>query len=343
MMSQRHLRLHRSLQDKHPPSPDYVPGPEHPPSPDYVPEPEYLEYLVPSDDERKTLRRIPPIILLRDDDNDDDEEEASEEDEDEEEVHLTMSDSAAPTPSPPRSPQTKVPFSQTRLCRAQKTVRLEPPIAASTEALIAKYATAPTLPSPPPSPLSPWSSPLPQIPSPPLHVLSPPLPLPSPPTHTSPTYADAPLGYRATMIQWRAASPSTHHPSEIPSPPFLLPSTSHRDDIPEVNMLLRKRAYFTALASRFEVGASSSATTARQTGHTLAYRSDDRWGEVNERVTDLAITQRQEAQELYVLCEDAQDDRALLRAQVSLLTREWRYFLSIDYSYKREAADARRE
>ncbi|GJY77537.1 hypothetical protein Tco_0483338 [Tanacetum coccineum] len=46
--------------------------------------------------------------------------------------------------------------------------------------------------------------------------------------------------------------------------------------------------------------------------------------EVNERVTDLAITQRQEAQELYVCCEDAQDDRALLRAQVSLLKREWR-------------------
>ncbi|GJY88314.1 hypothetical protein Tco_0502942, partial [Tanacetum coccineum] len=38
----------------HPPSPDYVPGPEHPHSSvevPYVPEPEYPEYLVPSDDE----------------------------------------------------------------------------------------------------------------------------------------------------------------------------------------------------------------------------------------------------------------------------------------------------
>ncbi|GKF83275.1 hypothetical protein Tco_0244931, partial [Tanacetum coccineum] len=38
----------------HPPSPDYVPGPEHPPSPieiPFVPEPEYPEYLVPSKDE----------------------------------------------------------------------------------------------------------------------------------------------------------------------------------------------------------------------------------------------------------------------------------------------------
>ncbi|GJS74403.1 putative ribonuclease H-like domain-containing protein [Tanacetum coccineum] len=65
-------------------------------------------------------------------------------------------------------------------------------------------------------------------------------------------------------------------------------------------------------------------------------------GEVNERVTDLAITQRREAHELQVRCEDAQDDRALLRAQFSLLTRERRYFRSMASSYEREAADARR-
>ncbi|GKC11268.1 hypothetical protein Tco_1008050 [Tanacetum coccineum] len=49
------------------------------------------------------------------------------------------------------------------------------------------------LPTPPPSPLTQLSSPLPHIPS-------PPLPLPSPPTHTSPTYVEAPLGYRAVGI-----------------------------------------------------------------------------------------------------------------------------------------------
>nr|GFC73129.1 hypothetical protein [Tanacetum cinerariifolium] len=48
-------------------------------------------------------------------------------------------------------------------------------------------------------------------------------------------------------------------------------------------------------------------------------------GEVNERVTDLAISQRQNAQELYVHCKDEQDDRALLRAQVSLVARERRF------------------
>ncbi|GJU22964.1 hypothetical protein Tco_1156306 [Tanacetum coccineum] len=100
---------------------------------------------------------------------------------------------------------------------------------------------------------------------------------------------------------------------------MLLPSTNHRDDILEADMPLQKRARFTALASRFEVGESLSADAARQTGHTLAHRvyygfvdivdasirdSKDRVmtavGEVNKWVTDLATTQRQDAQELYV-------------------------------------------
>ncbi|GKD14852.1 hypothetical protein Tco_1199259 [Tanacetum coccineum] len=62
-------------------------------------------------------------------------------------------------------------------------------------------------------------------------------------------------------------------------------------------------------------------------------------GEVNEMVTDLATHQRQETNELQVRCKDAQDDRALLRAQVYLLTRERRYFCSMASSYKREVAD----
>nr|GFA72014.1 hypothetical protein [Tanacetum cinerariifolium]GFA72024.1 hypothetical protein [Tanacetum cinerariifolium] len=108
-------------------------------------------------------------------DNDDDEEEeeeedeeASKEDEDEKVEYLALVDSAAPTPSAPRSPQTKVPFSETRICRVRKTVRLSPPMVAFTEALIAEFSSAHTPPSPPPSLLSSWSSPLLQIPSPPL-------------------------------------------------------------------------------------------------------------------------------------------------------------------------------
>ncbi|GKD51653.1 hypothetical protein Tco_1280629, partial [Tanacetum coccineum] len=150
-----------------------------------------------------------------DDTDDEDEEPFEDEDDDEEEEHLALPDSSTIPAIDP-----------TRLCRARKTVRLEPPTSPSMEARIVEYADAPTPPSPPPSLLSPWSSLLPHIPLPPLPVSSPPLPLPSPP-----------LGYRAARIQMRAASP-----------PLLLPSTSHRTDTPEAEMPPRKRACFTTPA-----------------------------------------------------------------------------------------------
>ncbi|GJV25996.1 hypothetical protein Tco_1378691 [Tanacetum coccineum] len=119
--------------------------------------------------------------LSDDDDDDDDTDNEGEEpfkdeyDDKEEEEHLVLADSfvvpvvnfvpsagdtkafetdeSAPTP---RSPQIRIPFAQTRLRRARKTVRLKPPMSPSMEARIAEYAAAPALPSPPPSLLSPW-------------------------------------------------------------------------------------------------------------------------------------------------------------------------------------------
>nr|GEY23133.1 hypothetical protein [Tanacetum cinerariifolium] len=131
------------------------------------------------------------------------------------------------------------------------------------------------IPSPPPSPLSIWSSPLPQIPSPPLPV-SPPFPVSSPPLPASPTY---PLGYSAAMIWLRAKTPSTSHPLPsgtppsgtppllpiplpTPSPPLTLPSMSHRADVLEVTLPPRKRMCI-ALGLRYKVGESSFAAAAR--------------------------------------------------------------------------------
>ncbi|GJU72722.1 hypothetical protein Tco_1264127 [Tanacetum coccineum] len=91
-----------------------------------------------------------------DDDDTDDEDEENFEDEDD------------------KSPQTKVPFAQTRLCRARKTVRLEPPMSPSMESHIVEYAAAPAPPLPPPPsslhlpPPIPTSLPLPSLPVPPL-------------------------------------------------------------------------------------------------------------------------------------------------------------------------------
>ncbi|GKB27527.1 hypothetical protein Tco_0866928 [Tanacetum coccineum] len=171
-------------------------------------------------------------------------------------------------------------------------------MAASTKALITEFASAPTPPSPPPSLLSPC-----------------------------PTYADVPLGYKAAMIRLRAASPPL-----VPSPPLLLPSTAHRDYIPEADILLWKRDHFFAPASGFEVGESSAAiVVTRQAGHALTSRVD--YGFID--TIDAIIR----AFESRAMTADGQDDRDLMRAQISLLTRERQYFRSMASSYEREEGD----
>ncbi|GJS76845.1 hypothetical protein Tco_0726726 [Tanacetum coccineum] len=113
-------------------------------------------------------------------------------------IKAFKTDESAPTP---RSPQTRVLFSQTRLRRARKTVRLEPPTSASIEARIAEHAAAPIPP-------------------------------------TSPAYDQAPLGHRAAMIRMR-------------------------DDIPEEDMLPRRRFVLTAPLPGCDVAESSAAAAAR--------------------------------------------------------------------------------
>ncbi|GKB12896.1 putative reverse transcriptase domain-containing protein [Tanacetum coccineum] len=228
---------------EHPPSPDYIPGPEHPPSPVYVPyvlEPAYPEFMPPEDDVFPAeVQPLPAVVSPttdspgyitesdpeedpeedlagyptdRDDEEDekysredaDDEEEDEGEDEEEEE-HPTPADSVPPP--------------QTSTRGARMTVRPQPLMAASTEALIAVVAAILPLPSPPPLPLTSYSLPLPQIPS-------PPFPVPSPPT-TSPTYTEAPLGYKAVGIWLRTVSPPPlplSSPLPLP-PPIILPRT----------------------------------------------------------------------------------------------------------------------
>ncbi|GJX44914.1 hypothetical protein Tco_0261590 [Tanacetum coccineum] len=129
-----------------------------------------------------------------DDDTDDEDEEPTEDEEEEEEEHLAPADaSTAPVVDPvpsardteafetnesaptPRSPQTKVPFSQTCLRRAQKTIILEPPMSASMEARIVEHVAAPIPP-------------------------------------TSSAYDQAPLGHRAAMIHMKDDIPEEDMP-----------------------------------------------------------------------------------------------------------------------------------
>ncbi|GJX67596.1 hypothetical protein Tco_0303323 [Tanacetum coccineum] len=262
-----------------PPSPDYVPGPEHPPSPDYVPGPEHPPSPVedleedPKEDHADYLAGggdddDEPSDDDDDDTNDEDKEPFEDEDDDEEEEeHLVPTDpSVVPVVDPvlsagdtgafemdesapiPRSPQTKVPFAQTRLRRARKTVRLEPPMSPSMEARIAEYVAAPT----PPSLLSPWSPPLPHFPSPPLPPPPSSLHLP-PPVPTS-----LPL-------------PSSPLPS-LPASLFIPPPVDRREDIPEAELPPRKRLCPTAPTLRYKVGESSTAAPRPTGGYKADYR-----------------------------------------------------------------------
>ncbi|GKC42604.1 hypothetical protein Tco_1060326, partial [Tanacetum coccineum] len=97
----------------------------------------------------------------KDDDDKDPEEDPSEEREPEDDDDDDDTDDEDEEPI-----EDEVPFSQTRISRARKTVRLEPPMSASMEVCIAEHATTPMPP-------------------------------------TNPTYDQAPLGHRAAMIRMR--------------------------------------------------------------------------------------------------------------------------------------------
>ncbi|GJU25286.1 hypothetical protein Tco_1163907 [Tanacetum coccineum] len=130
-----------------------------------------------------------------DDDDDDDEDEEPTEDKEEEEHLDPANPSAVPVVDPvpsagdtktfetdefaptSGSPQTRVLFSQTRLRRARKTIRLEPPMSASMEARIAEHVSAPIPP-------------------------------------TSPAYGQAPLGHREAMICMRDDIPEEDMPPQ---------------------------------------------------------------------------------------------------------------------------------
>nr|GEU53953.1 hypothetical protein [Tanacetum cinerariifolium] len=328
---------------EHPPSPDYVPGPKHLPSPVEIP---YVANSDPKKDPEEDTKDDQADYPAdggdsddepSDDDDDDDIDDEDledepfedEEDDEEEEEHLAPADpstvsivdpvlptgdaEALEADEPTHAPGSPIiiPLSQTRLSRAWKTVRPEPPMSASIKACIARHVA---------------------LPSPPLLVPSPPLPLPSPLT-TSSTDTGAPLGYRAARIRMRA----------------LLPSTSRRTDTPEADMPPRKRACLTTPALGFEIGESSTAGAARQPGPTesdlrryrveqAVYRITDMWDEivdtlmeiapttfegVNERVKNLDTTVKQRTYEFEIRFEEAQDDQAMYAREA------WAFFMDM--------------
>ncbi|GKA56846.1 hypothetical protein Tco_0755918 [Tanacetum coccineum] len=123
--------------------------------------------------------------------------------------------------------------------------------------------------------------------------------------------------------------------------PLPAPSTSRRADIPEADTPPRKRLLLTAPTPRVEVGESSAAAAARQPGSTMARRVDHSFVDtvdtrvrdterrtmaavevVNLRVSYQADVRRRESLGFYSRHQEAQEDRAAVRAEIEILRRE---------------------
>nr|GEY72226.1 hypothetical protein [Tanacetum cinerariifolium] len=105
-------------------------------------------------------------------------------------------------------------------------------------------------------------------------------------------------------------------PLPTSSSPLLLPSTSHKADVLEVTLPPQKRLCI-ALGSRFKVGESSFALTARPTGGFRDEMVKDMLGTpattdvagLSQRMTDFVTTVRQDTDEIYGRLDDAHDDK----------------------------------
>ncbi|GJW61900.1 putative reverse transcriptase domain-containing protein [Tanacetum coccineum] len=142
-----------------------------------------------------------------------------------------------------------------------------------------------------------------------------PIPFPAkakiPPPPTSPTYAQAPLGTRAAMM--RATSPPTHHPLPLRAPPapLPLPSTARRANISKADMPPHQKRVDYSFVDTVEASVRVTEPKAM-----VAIEM------VNLRVSYQANVHRRESEEFYTWHQDAQDDRAAVRAEIEVLRRE---------------------
>ncbi|GJY97437.1 hypothetical protein Tco_0514347 [Tanacetum coccineum] len=344
-----------------------------PDSPGYVPESDPEEDLEENDDE--DLKEDP----TDEGEDGDDEDESSDDDKDDdvdieedekEEEHPTPADSiAVALPIVDQAPSAE----ETEPFETDESVATPPPhpiYRVTARILIQDEPPTPfwsdtegarllAIPTPPPSPLSPWSSPLPQIPSPPLPVSSP-IPVISPSPPASPIRL---LGYRRLRVE----APSTSHsppphiilshtradtppsgtpPSGTPpllpiplptsSPPLHLLSIDRRANIPEVTLPPRKRLGI-ALGPRYKVGESSSVPTARPPG---GIRADygfvatmdkeimrDLERDVGYGITDTwdeMLVDMQDIEEIYTRLDDEQSEQQLMAGRLNMLYKDRR-------------------
>ncbi|GJV52881.1 hypothetical protein Tco_1448622 [Tanacetum coccineum] len=245
------------------PSPNYVSGLEEPeqapPSPDYVPDPEYTDDEIIAEDQpyaedaSPTASRSPDYVLEsdpeadpeEDDDEDpeedpvdypadggddeDDKDEPSEDDDDDDMDIEADDDEEDEHLAPADSVVVALPATD----QASSAEETEP------------FKTDESAATPPPHPAYRMTAKISIL------ALVP-----------TPVWSDAEVA-RLLAISTPPSSPLS--PWSSPLPPLLLPSTSHREDRPEVTLPPRKRLGIT-LGPGYEVGESSSAVAARPAG-----------------------------------------------------------------------------
>ncbi|GJR48720.1 putative reverse transcriptase domain-containing protein [Tanacetum coccineum] len=283
-----------------------------------------------TEERRRTMRitRVDPTDYPADRDDDDEEEEEEpfrddvddedkdeDEDEEEEEEHPAPVDSVPPV----------------HRMTARISIRDEPSISLPPREKVERLLALTT---PPPLPLTPLSSPLPQIPSPSLPVSPPISVLPASPP-ASPIH---PLGYRAAMIRLRVETPSTSHPLPLPtsSPPLQLLSltagrTGTRSKLPP-----RKRLGID-LGPRYEIGESLAASATRPIGchprEAVEELAPITLEEVNTRVTELAVVQEQDTQDIYAYHYET---ARLLNQEALVSKKEWGRSIEVSYMARLE-------
>nr|GFB28772.1 hypothetical protein [Tanacetum cinerariifolium] len=222
-----------------------------------------------------------PVDYPADRGDDDDDEEGSSEDDKDDDMDIEA-DVEEEHPAPADSVVVALTAADQALS-AEETEPFESDESAATPPPYPAYRLTATISIPAPVPIPVWSD------SEVIRLLA----MSSPPPSPLSLCPIRSLGYRATMIRLRAEAASTSHSLLLPppfilsltrsdapssgtplllpisvstsSPPLQLPSTSRREDRPEVTLPPRKRLGI-ALSLRYEVGESSSAAAARLAG-----------------------------------------------------------------------------
>ncbi|GJX79472.1 hypothetical protein Tco_0327621 [Tanacetum coccineum] len=168
-----------------------------------------------------------------------------------------------------------------------------------------------TTPSPsPPISLSPPSAGecLARCTAPPAHSSPPPVPSPLPPSSGFPTQILT-LRIASTQALIDAVTTALPSPPLPPLPPslYIPPPVDRRDDVPESELLPRKRLCLSTLGSKYEIRESSTARPTGDPTKAVLEVAPMTVGEVNTRVTKLAELHERDTQDLYALLADAQD------------------------------------